>query len=61
MRESYRDKQNRKSRIAREKMENFNNRNKKNHRKNNEKGGQPESCPRKPGGRLFRLLYAYET
>lgn len=30
-------------------------------RKNNEKGGQPESCPRKPGGRLFRLLYAYET
>ena len=20
-----------------------------------------ESCPRKPGGRLFRLLYAYET
>ncbi|EDP11070.1 hypothetical protein EUBDOL_01398 [Amedibacillus dolichus DSM 3991] len=29
--------------------------------KNNEKGGQPESCPRKPGGRLFRLLYAYET
>ncbi len=38
MRESYRDKQNRKSRIAREKMENFNNRNKKNHRKNNEKG-----------------------
>ena len=30
-------------------------------RKNNEKGGQPESYPRKPGGRLFRLLYAYET
>ena len=30
-------------------------------RKNNEKGGQPESCPQKPGGRLFRLLYAYET
>lgn len=39
MRESYRDKQNRKSRIAREKMEAFNNRNKKqkNNRKNNEK------------------------
>ena len=32
-----------------------------NRKKNNEKGGQPESCPRKPGGRLFRLLYAYET
>ena len=29
--------------------------------KNNEKGGQPESGPRKPGGGLFRLLYAYET
>jgi len=29
-----------------------------NRKKNNEKGGQPESCPRKPGGRLFRLLYA---
>ena len=32
-----------------------------NRKKNNEKGGQPESCSRKPGGRLFRLLYAYET
>ena len=32
-----------------------------NRNKNNEKGGQPESGPRKPGGRLFRLLYAYET
>ena len=29
--------------------------------KAHEKGGQLESCPRKPGGRLFRLLYAYET
>ena len=35
MRESYRDKQNRKARIAREKSENFNNRNKK--KKNYEK------------------------
>ena len=32
-----------------------------NHQQNNEKGGQPESCHRKSGGRLFRLLYAYET